>query len=77
MTDSLIALEKGGNHDNILVCDSNNETGIVQLTMEGSFTGKTVTKLQQPFEIATTPDRRILVSDFNEKKKYLTIKSKT
>ena len=65
-----LCVEKRGNHHNILVCDSNNQR-IVQFTMEGLFTGKTVTKLQEPVRIATTPDKRILVSDFAAKKVYI------
>ena len=65
-----LCVEKSGNHHNILVCDRGNHT-IVQLTMEGSFTGKTVINFQRPVRIATTPDRRILVSDFDAKKIYI------
>ena len=59
-----------GNQHNILVCDFNNRR-IVQFTMEGFFTGKTVAKLQSPVGIATTPDGRILVSDTGAKKIYI------
>ena len=65
-----LCVEKHGNHHNILVCDSGNSR-IVQITMQGFFTGKTVTKLQDPIAIATTPDGRILVSDFESKKIYI------
>ena len=65
-----LVVEKSGNHDNILVCDSNNGR-IVQFTMEVSFTGKTVTDLQKPLRIATTQDKRILMSDFTAKKVYI------
>ena len=61
---------RSGNQHNILVCDFNNQR-IVQFTMEGFFTGKTVAKLQGPVGIATTPDGRILVSDTNAKKIYI------
>ena len=65
-----LCVEESGNHHNILVCDSNNGR-IVQLTVEGSFNGKTVTKLQRPLRIATTPDKRILVSDYRAAKIYI------
>ena len=61
---------RSGNQHNILVCDFNNQR-IVQFTMEGFFTGKTVAKLQGPVGIATTPDGRILVSDTSAKKIYI------
>ena len=60
-------VEKRGDHHNILVCDRNNNR-IVQFSMEGVFTGKTVSKLQDPIGIATTPDGRILVTDYKAKK---------
>ena len=65
-----LCVEKCGNQHNILVCDRNNQR-IVQFTMEGSFSGKTFTKLQKPVGIATTPDGRILVSDFSGRKIYI------
>jgi len=66
-----LCVEKCGNHHNILVCDSRNGR-IVQFSVEGSFTGKTVTEfIQQPIGIAVTPDGRILVSDFTAKKNYI------
>ena len=65
-----LVVENCGNHDNILVCDRNNQR-IVQFTMEGSFTGKTVTNLNSPVRITTTQDKRILVSDYTAKKIYI------
>ena len=65
-----LCIEKSGNHNNILVCDGENKR-IVQFTVEGSYTGKTVTKLQSPTGIATTPDGKILVSDLKAKKIYI------
>lgn len=65
-----LCVEKCGNHHNILVCDTGNER-IVQFSVEGSFTGKTVTKLQKPNGIATTPDGRILVCDYSAQKVYI------
>ena len=71
-----LVIENCGNHDNILVCDRNNQR-IVQFTMEGSFTGKTVTNLNSPVRITTTQDKRILVSDYTAKKNmYPTINRK-
>jgi len=64
-----LCVEKCGSQHNILVCDSGNGR-IVQFSEDGSFTGETVTKLQDPIAIATTPDSRILVSDFEAKKVY-------
>ena len=50
-------------HGNILVSDT--ESGrIQQFTIEGRFTGKTVTKLTLPWSLATMPDGRILVCDY-------------
>ena len=63
-------VEKYGNRENLLVCDSNNGR-IQQFTVEGRFTGKTVTKLQDPTEIATTPDGRIFISDWKKNKIYV------
>ncbi|XP_078346685.1 E3 ubiquitin-protein ligase TRIM45-like isoform X1 [Oculina patagonica] len=65
-----LCVEKYGNRQNLLVCDSNNGR-IQQFTMEGCFTGKTVTGLQAPTYIATTPDGRILVSDCKAQKIYV------
>ena len=56
-----LCVEKYGNRQNLLVCDRRNGR-IQQFTVEGCFTGKTVTVLQKPTDIATTPDGRILVS---------------
>jgi len=57
-----LCVEKYGNRQNLLVCDRLNGR-IQQFTMEGCFTGKTVTDLKKPTDIATTPDGRILVSE--------------
>jgi len=62
-----LCVEQYGNRQNLLVCDNNN-CRIQQFTVEGCFTGKTVTGLQDPMHIATTPDGRILVSDYETKK---------
>ena len=65
-----LCVEKCGDHHNILVCDRGKKQ-IVQFSVEGSFTGKTVSKLQDPLGIATTPDGRILVTSFGGKKIYI------
>ena len=65
-----LCVEKYGDHQNLLVCDRGNGR-IQQFTMEGRFTGKTVTKLKDPKAIATTPDGRILVCDRDDKKIYI------
>ena len=65
-----LCVEKYGNRQNLLVCDCNNGR-IQQFTVDGCFTGKTVTALQNPLYIATTPDGRIFVSDNTTKKIYV------
>ena len=65
-----LCIEQCGNRQNLLVCDSNNGR-IQQFTVEGCFTGKTVTGLQTPIYIATTPEGRILVSDYQANKIYV------
>ena len=65
-----LCVEKCGDHHNILVCDRKNNR-IVQFSVEGPFIGKTFTELQGPFGIATTPDGRILVADYEAKKVYV------
>ena len=65
-----LCVEKCDDYHNILVCDCNNKR-IVQFSMEGPFTGKTVSKLLDPIGIATTPDGRILVTDSQAGKIYI------
>ena len=65
-----LCVEKYGSRQNLLVCDRNNGR-IQQFTIEGCFTGKSVSGLQDPTNIATTPDGRILVSDYKAKKIYV------
>ena len=65
-----LCVEKYGNHQNLLVCDSSNGR-IQQFTMEGSFIGKTVLKLGDPNAIVKAPDGRILVCDCEDKKIYI------
>ena len=47
--------------NNVLVCDSNNNR-VQQFSLDGRFTGKSITHLPNPRGIATTPDGRILVT---------------
>ena len=65
-----LCVEKCGSLHNILVCDRNNKR-IVKFSVDGSFTGKSVIKLQQPTGISTTPEGLILVSDFQAKKIFV------
>ena len=65
-----LCIENFGDHHNILVCDTDNKR-IVQFSVEGSFSGKTVTELQWPAGIASTSDGRILVTDSGARKVYL------
>ena len=65
-----LCVEKYGDHQNLLVCDRNNGR-IQQFTMEGRFIGKTIVKLGGPKAIATTPDGRILVCDYEDKKMFI------
>jgi len=47
--------------NNLLVCDRNNNR-VQQFSLDGRFTGKTITDLPRPTGIATAPDGRILVT---------------
>jgi len=47
--------------NNLLVCDSGNNR-VQQFSLDGRFTGKTITYLRCPRRIATAPDGRILVT---------------
>ena len=55
---------------NLLVCDRDNNR-VQQFTLDGRFTGKTITRLPQPNGIATAPDGRILVTSREAKKVYI------
>ena len=55
---------------NLLVCDNNNNR-VQQFTLDGRFTGKTITHLPDPTGIATAPDGRILVTSGRAKKVYI------
>ena len=66
-----LCVDKCGSHQNILLCDRNNGR-IMQFSVDGSFTGKAVTAfIQEPIGIATTPDGRILVTDWSARKIYI------
>ncbi|RMX55434.1 hypothetical protein pdam_00019363 [Pocillopora damicornis] len=65
-----LCVEKYGDHQNLLVCDSGNGR-IQRFTMEGRFIGKTKIYLEGPNAIAITPDGRILVCDYQDKKIYI------
>ena len=64
-----LCIEHCGSHRNLLVCNCNNGR-VDQFTMEGCFTGKTVSMLQRPTGITTTPEGQILVADLTAKKIY-------
>ena len=51
--------------NNLLVCDSINNR-VQQFSLDGRFTGKTITDLPRPAGIATAPDVRILVTTANK-----------
>ena len=56
--------------NNLLVCDSKNNR-VQQFSLDGRFTGKTITALPSPVAIATAPDGRILVTCGPAKKVYI------
>jgi len=56
--------------NNLLVCDCDNER-VQQLSLDGRFTGKTITHLPYPVGIAAAPDGRILVTSLVDKKAYI------
>ena len=51
--------------NNVLVCDHNNDR-VQQFSLDGRFTGKSITDLPCPTGIATAPDGRILVTCSDE-----------
>ena len=55
---------------NLLVCDRFNNR-VQQFTLDGRFTGKSITHLPLPFGIATAPDGRILVTSKYAKKVFI------
>ena len=56
--------------NNLLVCDFGNNR-VQQFSLDGRFTGKSITRLSDPISITKAPDRGILVTSFNEKKVYI------
>ena len=56
--------------NNLLVCDFGNSR-VQQFSLEGRFTGKSITRLSKPMAITTAPDGRILVTSFDEKKVHI------
>ena len=56
--------------NNLLVCDTGNNR-VQQFSLDGRFTGKTITDLPDPTGIATVPDGRILVTSLTAKKVYI------
>ena len=60
----------GDSSSNLLVCDYHNNR-VQQFSLDGRFTGKTITDLPNPVGIATAPDGRILVTSYTAKKVYI------
>ena len=56
--------------NNLLVCDCDNNQ-VLQFSLDGRFTGKTITDLPVPVGIAGSPDGRILVTIPFIKKLYI------
>jgi len=56
--------------NNLLVCDCFNNR-VQQFSLDGRFTGKTITDLPRPIRIATAPDGRILVTSATTNKVYI------
>ena len=56
--------------DNLLVCDVGNNR-VQQFSLDGRFTGKSITRLSKPMAITKAPDGRILVTSFDEKKVHI------
>ena len=57
-------------YSNLLVCDRSNNR-VQHFTLDGRFTGKTLTHLPVPVGIATAPDGRILVTSYTANKVYI------
>ena len=57
-------------NNNVLVCDWGNNR-VQQFSLDGRFTGKSITQLPHPAGIATTPDGRILVTSSLANKVYI------
>ena len=56
--------------NNLLVCDTDNYR-VQQFSLDGRFTGKSITRLSKPMAITKAPDGRILVTSHDEKKVYI------
>ena len=56
--------------NNLLVCDYDNDR-VQQFSLDGRYTGKTITDLPRPVGIATAPDGRILVTSVKANKIYI------
>ena len=56
--------------NNLLVCDWGNRR-LQQFSLDGRFTGKTITDIPSAVGIATTPEERILVTSAADKKVYI------
>ena len=56
--------------NNLLVCDAGNNR-VQQFSLDGRFTGKTITDLPRPVGIATAPDGYIIVTSLRAKKVYI------
>ena len=56
--------------NNLLVCDRSNNR-VQQFSLDGRFSGKTITYLPDPVGIATASDGRILVTNLTAKKVYI------
>ena len=56
--------------NNLLVCDFLNDR-VQQFSLDGRFTGKSITALRRPAGIATAPDGSILVTSYGDKKVYI------
>ena len=56
--------------NNLLVCDLGNNR-VQQFSLDGRFTGKSITRLSKPMAITKAPDGRILVTSHDEKKVYI------
>ena len=56
--------------NNLLVCDYLNNR-VQQFSLDGRFTGKTITDLPSPIGIARAPKGRILVTSEKDSKVYI------